>query len=257
MRFEGKKGVVTGGGSGMGREVVHLITSQGGEVMIVDQNEEGAAEVAAEVADAGKGAAACTVADVTKEPEVAAAVERCVSEFGALDFIHNNAGVQLEGPLHETSEKEWDWVNNVNLKGVFFGCKHAVIAMLERGQGGSIVNTASIVAHTADPFVAAYAATKTGVLGITRAVAVSYAEQGIRANSVSPGDMVTPMLKKYFDATPDPAAARAEMESAYPGKQLAHPREVAQAAVFLLSDDASFISGQDIAVDAGLLAKTY
>ena len=256
MRFEGKRGIVTGGGSGMGREVVHLVTAQGGKVLIVDQNEEGAASVAAEVEE-NPGSASYFAADVTKEAEVAAAVERCVSELGGLDFIHNNAGVQLEQPLHETTEEEWDWVNNVNLKGVFFGCKHAVIAMLDRGEGGSIVNTASIVAHTADPFIAAYSATKTGVLGITRAIAVGYAEQGIRANTVSPGDMETPMLKKYFDANPDPAAAKAEMESAYPGKRLAHPREVAQAAVFLLSDDASFVSGEDITVDAGLLAKTY
>lgn len=257
MRFEGKSGVVTGGGSGMGRELVHLVTAEGGTVMIVDQNEAGAATVVSEVADSGKGAAAYTVADVTREAEVAAAVEHCVSEYGALDFIHNNAGVQLERPLHETSEEDWDWVNNVNLKGVFLGCKHAVIAMLELGRGGSIVNTASVVAHTADPFVPAYSATKTGVLGITRAIAVGYAEQGIRANSVSPGDMETPMLKKYFDASPDPVAAKAEMEAAYPGKRLAHPREVANAVAFLLSDDASFISGEDIAVDAGLLAKTY
>jgi NAD(P)-dependent dehydrogenase (short-subunit alcohol dehydrogenase family) len=256
MRFDGKSGIVTGGGSGMGREVVHLVTQQGGKVLIVDQNEEGAASVAAEV-EKSPGNASYFGANVTKEAEVAAAVERCVSELGGLDFIHNNAGVQLEQPLHETTEEEWDWVNNVNLKGVFFGCKHAVIAMLAAGNGGSIVNTASIVAHTADPFIPAYSATKTGVLGITRAIAVGYAEQGIRANTVSPGDMETPMLKKYFDANPDPAAAKAEMESAYPGKRLAHPREVAQAAVFLLSDDASFVSGEDITVDAGLLAKTY
>jgi NAD(P)-dependent dehydrogenase (short-subunit alcohol dehydrogenase family) len=256
MRFEGKSGIVTGGGSGMGREVVHLVTREGGNVLIVDRNEEGAAAVAAEVED-HPGSAAYLAADVTKEAEVAAAVERCVEALGAVDFIHNNAGVQLEQPLHETSEEEWDWVNDVNLKGVFFGCKHAVIAMLAGSNGGAIVNTASICARTADPFIPAYSATKTGVLGITRAVAVGYAEQGIRANSVSPGDMETPMLQKYFDANPDPAAAKAEMESAYPGKRLAHPREVAQAVVFLLSDDASFVSGEDITVDAGLLAKTY
>lgn len=256
MRFEGKSGIVTGGGSGMGREVVHLVTQQGGKVLIVDRDEEGAAAVAAEV-EGNPGGAAYLAADVSKEAEVAAAVERCVAELGAIDFIHNNAGVQLEQPLHETSEEQWDWVNDVNLKGVFFGCKHAVIAMVGRGGGGAIVNTASICARTADPFIPAYSATKTGVLGITRAVAVGYAEQRIRANSVSPGDMETPMLQKYFDANDDPAAAKAEMESAYPGKRLAHPREVAQAVAFLLSDEASFVSGEDITVDGGLLANTY
>jgi NAD(P)-dependent dehydrogenase (short-subunit alcohol dehydrogenase family) len=255
MRFEGKSGIVTGGGSGMGREVVHEITAEGGKVLIVDRNEDSGAGVAAEVAEAG-GTAAFEAADVTQENQIAEAVSRCGKEFGSFDFIHNNAGVQLEKQLHETTEEEWDWVNEVNLKGVIYGCKHAVIAMRERN-GGSIVNTASIVAHTADPFIPAYSATKTGVLGLTRAIAVGYAEDGIRANCVSPGDMETPMLQKYFDATPDPEAARAEMASAYPGKRLAHPREVAQAAVFLLSDDASFVSGEFLLVDAGLLAKTY
>jgi NAD(P)-dependent dehydrogenase (short-subunit alcohol dehydrogenase family) len=256
MRFDGKSGIVTGGGSGMGREVVHLVTEQGGRVLIVDRDEEGAAAVAAEVGG-NPGAVGYFVADVTREAEVEAAVARCVSELGGLDFIHNNAGVQLEQPLHETTEQEWDWVNDVNLKGVFFGCKHAVIAMLAAGNGGSIVNTASICAHTADPFIPAYSATKTGVLGITRAVAVGYVKDGIRANTVSPGDMETPMIEKYFNANEDPAAARAEMEAAYPGKRIAQPKEVAQAAVFLLSDDASFVNGEDITVDGGLLANTY
>jgi NAD(P)-dependent dehydrogenase (short-subunit alcohol dehydrogenase family) len=255
VEFDGKSGIVTGGGSGLGREVVHLIAARGGNVVVVDQIREAADEVASEVILAG-GTAIAQLADVTKEDQVEAAVRRCQDEFGALNFIHNNAGVQLEAALHETTEEQWDWVNNVNLKGVFFGCKHAVRAMLGGG-GGSIVNTASIVAHSADPFIAAYTATKTGVLGLTRSVAVAYAANGIRANAVSPGDMETPMLKKYFDATPDPDAARAEMALAYPGRRLAHPREVAQVAVFLLSDAASFVSGEYIIADAGLLAKTY
>lgn len=255
MRFEGKSGIVTGGGSGLGREVVHLIAGDGANVMIVDRNRDGAEQVVAELTSAS-GRVLAEEADVTVESDIEGAVARCRDELGGVDFIHNNAGVQLEKPLHETTEAEWDWVNDVNLKGVFFGCKHAVRAMLETG-GGSIVNTASIVAHTADPFIPAYGATKTGVLGLTRSIAVGYAEDGIRANCVSPGDMETPMLKKYFDANPDPDAAREEMRSAYPGKRLAHPREVAQAAVFLLSDDASFVSGEYIIADAGLLAKTY
>ncbi len=164
--------------------------------------------------------------------------------------------MQLEKPLHETSLEDWDWVNRVNLKGVFLGCREAVRAMRANG-GGSIINTASILAHTGDPFLPAYTATKTGVLGLTRAIAVDYARDGIRANCVSPGDMETPMIEKYFAATPDPAAARAEMEAAYPGKRIAKPAEVARAVIFLASDEAAFISGTDILVDGGLTAKTY
>ena len=255
MRFENKAGIVTGGGSGLGREVVRLIAAQGGSVLVLDRDAPAAERVAAEVSD-GPGRALAHGADVTDESQVAAAIERCKGELGGLHFIHNNAGVQLEKPLHETTEADWDWVNQVNLKGVFFGCKHAVISMMQDG-GGAIVNPASILAHSGDPFLPAYTATKTGVLGLTRAIAAGYADRGIRANCVSPGDMETPMLQKYFDATPDAEKARQEMAGAYPGKRLAHPREVAQAAVFLLSDEASFVSGEYILADAGLLAKTY
>lgn len=255
MRLEGKVAVVSGGASGLGREVVLGMAREGASVVVFDRNGEGAQMVVDEVAAAG-GTAISHAGDVTVEGDIAGAIERAHDELGGFHIIHNNAGVQLERPLHETTVEEWDWVNEVNLKGVFLGCRDAVRAMRGNG-GGSIVNTASILAHTGDPFLPAYTATKTGVLGLTRAIAVDYAADGIRANCVSPGDMETPMIEKYFAATPDPAAARAEMEGAYPGKRIAHPREVAQAVIFLASDEASFVSGTYILVDGGLTAKTY
>jgi NAD(P)-dependent dehydrogenase (short-subunit alcohol dehydrogenase family) len=255
MRLEGKVALVTGGGRGLGREVVLLMAREGASVLVFDVDAEGAEKVAAEAGDAG-GTAVAFAGDVTKEGDLAEAIARCRDELGGFDAIHNNAGVQLEKRLHESTAEEFDWIVEVNLKGVFLGCKQAVLAMRETG-GGSIINTASILAHTGDPFLPVYTGTKTGVLGMTRAIAVDYAPDGIRCNCVSPGDMETPMIKKYFDATPDPAAARAEMEAAYPGKRIAHPREVAQAVLFLASDDASFVSGTYILVDGGLTAKTY
>jgi NAD(P)-dependent dehydrogenase (short-subunit alcohol dehydrogenase family) len=255
MRLEGKKALVTGGGRGLGREVVLLMSGEGASVVVFDLNGEGAEAVAAEARDAG-GTAIAVQGDVTREADLAAAIARCREEFGGFDVIHNNAGVQVEKPLHETTEEEFDWVTGVNLKGVFLGCKQAVLAMRGNG-GGSIINTASILAHTGDPFLPVYTGTKTGVLGMTRAIAVDYAPDGIRCNCVSPGDMETPMIQKYFEATPDPAAARAEMEAAYPGKRIAQPREVAQAVLFLASDEASFVSGTFILVDGALTAKTY
>jgi NAD(P)-dependent dehydrogenase (short-subunit alcohol dehydrogenase family) len=255
MRLEGKVAVVSGGASGLGREVVLGMAREGASIVIFDQNAEGARQVVEEVT-VGGGAATAYRGDVTVEEDVRGAIELARDEFGGFHIIHNNAGVQLEKPLHETSVEDWDWVNNVNLKGVFLGCREAVRAMRGNG-GGSIVNTASILAHTGDPFLPAYTATKTGVLGLTRAIAVDYAKDGIRANCVSPGDMETPMIEKYFAATPDPVAARAEMEGSYPSGRIAHPREVAQAVIFLASDAASFISGTYILVDGGLTAKTY
>jgi NAD(P)-dependent dehydrogenase (short-subunit alcohol dehydrogenase family) len=255
MRLENKVALVTGGGSGLGREVVLGMTREGAKVVVFDQNGEAAERVAAEAVEAG-GTAIPFAGDVTVRDEIAAGIDIARSEYGGFDAIHNNAGVQLEKRLHETTEEEWDWVVRVNMTGVFLGCREAVKAMMETG-GGSIVNTASILAHTGDPFLPAYTATKTGVLGLTRAIAVDYAPDGIRCNTVSPGDMETPMIEKYFNATADPAAARAEMEGAYPGKRIAQPREVAAAVIFLVSDEASFVSGEDITVDGGLTAKTY
>ena len=255
MRLQGKGAVVTGGGRAPGREVVLLMAGEGAGVVVFDVNADGAEAVAAEARDAG-GRAVAFGGDVTSEEDFAAAIASSREEFGSFDVIHNNAGVQVEKPLHESTIEDFDFVIGVNLKGVFLGCKQAVIAMRETG-GGSIINTASILAHTGDPYLPIYTATKTGVLGLTRAIAVDYAADGIRCNCVSPGDMETPMIQQYFDSTPDPAATRAEMEGTYPGKRFAHPKEVAQAVLFLATDEASFVNGTYLLADGGLTAKTY
>jgi NAD(P)-dependent dehydrogenase (short-subunit alcohol dehydrogenase family) len=170
--------------------------------------------------------------------------------------MDNNAGIALERRLHDTSEADWDSIIEVNLKGAFFGCKHGVIAMRERG-GGSIVNTGSIVSIVGDPNLPAYATTKTGLVGLTRAVAVDYAEDGIRCNIICPGDMVTPMLQRTWDLADDPAAARRAMEMAYPVKRISEPAEVAAAMVFLFSDESSFMTGAQLVIDGGLTVKCY
>jgi NAD(P)-dependent dehydrogenase (short-subunit alcohol dehydrogenase family) len=145
----------------------------------------------------------------------------------------------------------------VHLTGAFWGCKHAIEEFRDRGSGGAIVNVGSILSFTADGYLAAYTAMKAGVLGLTKAIAIDYAADGIRCNCVCPGDMETPMIEQYFEGTEDPRAARAEMEAAYPGRRIARPEEVAAAVVFLCSDEASFVNGAPLLVDGGLGAKTY
>jgi NAD(P)-dependent dehydrogenase (short-subunit alcohol dehydrogenase family) len=256
VRCEAKVGVVTGTSRGLGREILLALCAEGASVVAMSRNEE-TGTGAVEDAVAAGGRAVFQPGDVRREEDVVAAIDRCQNEFGELDFIVNNAGILGESRLHETSNDLWDDLVATHLTGTFWGCKHAIEAMRASGRGGAIVNIGSILSFTGDGYLAAYTAMKSGVLGLTKAIAIDYALDGIRCNCVCPGDMETPMIEQYFDGTEDPVAAREEMEAAYPGKRIAHPREVATAVVYLVSDDSSFVNGTPILVDGGLTAKTY
>ena len=256
MRLAGRSGVVTGTSRGLGREILLAAAAEGARVVALARNAE-AGEAAVEEVRAAGGKAVFLQGDVRNEQDVVAAIERCVAEYGALDFLVNNAGILGEGRLHETTNELWDDLVATHLTGTFWGCKHAIAAMRESGRGGAIVNIGSILSFTGDGYLAAYTAMKSGVLGLTKAIAIDYAADGIRCNCVCPGDMETPMIQQYFDGTENAAAAREEMEQAYPGKRIAHPREVATAVIYLLSDEASFVNGAPLLVDGGLTAKTY
>jgi len=256
MRCAGKAGVVTGASRGLGRETLLALCREGASVVALARDAEAGRSAAEEAAALG-GRAVFVQGDVRREEDVVSAIDRCRTEFGSLDFMINNAGILGEGRLHETTNEQWDDLVATHLTGAFWGCKHAVNAMRESGRPGSIVNVGSILSFTGDGYLAAYTAMKTGVLGLTKAIAIDYALDGIRCNCVCPGDMETPMIQQYFDGTDDPVAARAEMEAAYPGKRIADPLEVAAAVVFLVSDESSFVNGTPILVDGGLTAKTY
>jgi NAD(P)-dependent dehydrogenase (short-subunit alcohol dehydrogenase family) len=255
-RVEGKAGVVTGTSRGLGREILLALCAEAASVVGLSRDVEGGRRGVEEAVAAG-GRAVFHQGDLRHEADVVAAIERCRGEFGALDFLVNNAGILGEGRLHETTNELWEDLVATHLTGTFWGCKHAIVAMRESGRGGSIVNLGSILSFTGDGYLAAYTAMKSGVLGLTKAIAIDYALDGIRCNCVCPGDMETPMIEQYFDGTDDPVAARSEMEAAYPGKRIAHPREVAAAVVYLVSDESSFVNGAPLLVDGGLTAKTY
>ena len=256
MRLAGKAGVVTGTSRGLGREIQLLATAEGARVVALARNAEAGQRAVDESRSAG-GEAVFVQGDVRREEDVVAAIERCLAEYGALDFVVNNAGILGEGRLHETTNELWHDLVATHLTGTFWGCKHAIAAMRKTGRGGSIVNIGSILSFTGDGYLAAYTAMKSGVLGLTKAVAIDYALDGIRCNCVCPGDMETPMIEQYFEGAADADTARAEMEAAYPGRRIAHPREVATAVIYLISDESSFVNGAPILVDGGLTAKTY
>ena len=208
-RLEGRSAVVTGVGSGLGREIARVLAAEGANVLGCDVNDAGGNETM------GGGLGSYRHVDVSREREVEQLIAAAIEQFGRLDVMVNNAAIQIEEELAETTEEQLDRILAVNLKGVFFGCKHAVRAMRTTG-GGSIVNIASILGLVGDGLLAAYCAAKGGVLGITRATAVRYGADGIRCNAVCPGDIDTPLVAAYFRTAEDPAQLRAEVEAEYP-----------------------------------------
>lgn len=247
--FEGRSVIVTGVASGLGSALAREFAAEGGRVLGCDVSDDAGAAVM-------DGIGVYRHADVAKEAEVEALVDDAVQRFGRLDVMVNNAAIQVEQELADTTEEQLDRVLAVNLKGPFFGCKHAIRVMRGAG-GGAIVNVSSVLALAGDPMLAAYGAAKGGVLALTKSAAVKYGREKIRCNAVCPGDMQTPLVEAYFAAAEDPAALRAQAEDEYPLGRIGQPHEVARAVLFLASDDACFVTGEALVVDGGLLAECY
>ena len=258
MLLSGKAGIVTGAGQGIGQACAEMMASEGAAVLVVDVQADKAEDVASGIRRGG-GRALAFAADLGIEATAKEMISACASNFGRFDFLHQNAAIQIEKLLHQTTNEDWDRLHLVNLKAAFWGSKHAVLRMMADGNGGSIINTASALSTSADPLLAAYTTMKHGLLGLTRAVAVTrdYARAGIRCNCVCPGDVLTPMVERYFAACDNPDAARDFVERQYPGGRIGRPSEIAEVVAFLASDKSSFINGAAIAVDGGLLAQCY
>ncbi len=252
-RLAGKTALVTGAGSGIGLQAAQLFAAEGANVVVADRDALTARRCVASIENAG-GSATFAAVDVSVAAEVEAAVATAESTFGALHVLFNNAGIfpAEDGSPVDTSEEVWDLVMGVNLKSVFLGCKYGIPALLRAG-GGSIVNTASFVAVLgAATSQIAYTASKGGVLAMTREVAVEYARRGIRANALCPGPVNTPLLQELLA---DPAA-RARRMVHIPMGRLAEASEIARAALFLASDESSYVNGTTFLVDGGI-ASSY
>jgi NAD(P)-dependent dehydrogenase (short-subunit alcohol dehydrogenase family) len=251
MRLDGKVALITGGGSGMGMVASRLFASEGAKIVLTDVADQAGETVAAEIATAG-GEAVFVHADVSVEADAKSMVDAAVERFGRLDVLYNNAGVMMsaDGSVDAMDESVWDMTLAVNVKGVAFGCKYGVPAMIASG-GGSIINVASFVAWMgAATSQTAYTASKGAVLAMTREIAVEYARRGVRCNALCPGPIDTPLLAELLS---DPVRRQRRLVH-IPMGRLGRAEELAKAALFLASDDSSFMTGASLIVDGGITA---
>ncbi len=248
MRLEGKVALITGGGSGMGKVASELFAAEGANVVLTDVNDEAGETTASSIGER----AFYVHADVSQEADARSMVAAAVERFGRLDVLYNNAGIMPldDGSVTDADGSIWDTVLAVNVKGVMYGCKFGIPAMLEHG-GGSIINVASFVAWLgAATSQTAYTASKGAVLAMTREIAVEYAREGIRCNALCPGPIETPLLLALLS---DDAKKQRRFVH-IPMGRLGHAEELAKAALFLASEDSSYMTGSSLIVDGGITA---
>lgn len=251
MRLEDKVAVITGAASGIGRESAFLFASEGARVVVADVEDDAGREVVELIESAG-GAAGFVHADVSRAADCAGMVSFAEETFGRLDVLFNNAGISHaeDDDAVRTEEEVWDLTMGINLKGVFLGCKFGIPA-LRRSGGGAVVNTASFVATMGSATSQlAYTASKGGVLSMTRELAVVHAKEGIRVNALCPGPLRTELLMKYLDTEEKLQRRLVHI----PLGRFGEATEIAKAALFLVSDDASFMTGATFLVDGGITA---
>lgn len=241
-RFEGRTAIVTGAGSGIGREIAQRLADEGAWVLAADRDP----------ANVPDGTLPHTV-DVSIESEVSAMVATALQQRGALDIVCNNAGIESTTSVVECPVEEWDRVFAVNTRGVFLGCKHALPPMLERG-AGVIVNTASVAGMIGLRDRAAYCASKGAVIALTKQIAVQYASRGVRCNCVCPGTVDSPWVGRLLSHADDRDAARADLVARQPLGRLAEPGEIAAAVCYLASDEGAFMTGTSLVIDGGIAA---
>ena len=249
MRLQGKVALITGAARGQGAEEARMFAKEGAKVVLADVTDQEGTAVAAEIAEMG-GDALYVHLDVTNEDEWDAAVQSAVASFGKLDILVNNAGIWRRGHVLETSSDQWDDIMDVNAKGVFLGTK-AVIPEMWKAGGGSIVNISSTAGLVGSKTSAAYSASKGAVRIFTKSTAVQYAAEGIRANSIHPGPIDTDMGDQVW---PD-AASKSASVTRTALNRMGTPEDIAYGALYLASDESSFVTGSELVIDGGVTAQ--
>jgi len=252
-QLEGKVAIVTGGGGGIGRGIALRFAREGAAVGVLDKNAAGCNRVVREILAAGQRAIALP-ADVSDASAVAESVARVFNTFGPPTILAHTAGVMPTGTILETREEDWDHVYDVNVKGAFLACRQVIPHMRSAGTG-SIILMASITGINGLPGLAAYSGTKGALIALARALAIDHASEGIRANSIAPGTIDSPMLHEFVAAQPDPERTRRVFDAVQPRGRVGTIEEVVNVVAFLASDQSSLINGANIPVDGGMSIK--
>jgi 3-oxoacyl-[acyl-carrier protein] reductase len=250
-RLEGKVAIVTGSDRGIGKGIALALAKEGCKIVINTYRDYGECQKAVDEAKRLGSDAVFIKANVTKEIDVKELVEKTVKKFGKLDIMVNNAGILVTGNVLQLSEKDWDRQMDVNLKGVFFCTKYAVSQMLKQGRGGRIINISSIAGLVGFPGISAYCASKGAVTEFTRETAIDHAKEGITINAINPGVIVTDMTDAMLH---DKQSKKILLESTPVGR-FGQPADIGNAAVFLALDESSFITGHNLVVDGGWVAR--
>jgi NAD(P)-dependent dehydrogenase (short-subunit alcohol dehydrogenase family) len=248
MQLENKVALITGAGSGIGRVTAELFAKEGAKVVVADYNTETAQTTVRSITDKG-GQAVLVQADVSKAADAERMVRTAIQTYGRLDIVHNNAGIFVKPtPAHEMTEDVWDRVFDINIKGVWLGCKYAVPELIKAG-GGAIVNTASMAGIRGRPYTSAYCASKGAVVMLTKTLAIELAPHNIRVNCICPGAVNTPLIHQ-LGITQEQAAAQALTDQ--PIARFARPEEIAHAVLYLASDtESSYVTGHALQIDGG------
>ncbi len=251
MRLANRAAVLTGAANGIGAATARRFSEEGASVVVADLDEAAGTALVSEIVETG-GKAVFANCDVSERADLEAAFDLCSSRFGRFDILFNNAAIQDTRGILDATDEDFDMLVRVNLRSVFIGIREAARRMIDHGNGGSIINTSSTFAIVGSPGYAAYHTTKGGVSSLTRAAAIGLMEHGIRVNAICPGTIDTPGLRLgAANTSADPEAAMRSYLSLQPMKRFGTPKEIANTVLFLASDEASFVTGENLVADGG------